>query len=79
MYPGSTAPKKWRSIFPAAGSAFLMPPHSNYEGFGGKEPPERVNIHDGGQYIDDSRLPEWRREGISHFNLFTETGSFMAH
>ena len=53
-----------------------MPPHSNYEGFSGKEPPERVNIYDSEQYIDDSALPEWRREGISHFNLFKRNWEF---
>lgn len=68
--PGLNRPEKVEVDLSGSKLTMLMPPHSNYQGFASKEPPERVNIYDDGQYVDDSLLPEWQREGKSHLSLF---------
>ncbi|QIL89854.1 hypothetical protein ACONUD_01205 [Microbulbifer harenosus] len=69
--PGINRPEKVEIDLSGSTLTMLMPPHSNYQGFAGKEPPERVNIYDDKQYSDDSLLPDWQREGKSHLNLFS--------
>ncbi|TLM79524.1 hypothetical protein ACONUD_01225 [Microbulbifer harenosus] len=67
--PGLNRPEKIEIDLSGSKLTMLMPPHSNYQGFAGKEPPAQANIYNDGQYVDDSSLPEWQREGVSHLTL----------
>ncbi|MCX2783337.1 hypothetical protein OQJ46_10085 [Microbulbifer thermotolerans] len=74
--PGINRPETIRVDLSGSILTLQMPPHSDYEGFPGEDPPPQVNIYDQDQYVDDSNLPKWRREGKSSFYFMRRDWEF---
>ncbi|AMX01729.1 hypothetical protein [Microbulbifer thermotolerans] len=75
--PGINRPETIRVDLSGNILTLRMPPHSNYGGFPGEDPPPRINIYNPSQYFDDgSNLPEWQREGKAAFYFMKRDWEF---